>query len=1063
MVTPVQQLHAQVVLWLHEAFGDAAPWALAEPMAVQAERMGWLDMLARLLTSRPQPPGQGATQAAEVARMALDTIDQRIDFVQARARTAALALADFDRALLCLHAYQDEALTSQGGHIGVIRLMAEDTSDNELAARAFWTLGRATSQDADWAVHAFEAGLVRLQDDPPTALKAGLALDYARCQKALGQTDVAAKAAGKAVAWAALAGDRATETTATLFQAVTWLEDGEPQRAMSALAPLADRRAPAGATLPPDDEVAVVLEACVDRQIDTLFQALSATAAPDAEARFESALASPGTAAFRYRAESERRLLFARWLAAQGDARASLTQAGRAVQALDRAALPPAFLDDMLALGTPLLTAGWVTDVGSLLAALLARRAPDWPPDATWRLELLHATALQKAGATREAEAHLLQLLERCRAEGRRAEAAVVAYVLGENALLDRRLSQGIDWYEQARAAAAERGDDVLAGAALNKIATAWMQRHEPARGLPAHEQALALHRRAQAWNHVVVDLIQAVQSHLQVGDLARAAALAEELAQRGSQHPPEDPEWVPFVLARVAAAQGAWPLARTRFQQALAIVEQRRRLLPTPEARRTWSLQKADTYGLAIEAAIAAGAGEDAVEFLELGRHRYLRSLAEPAPGPQEPDWPALAAALPGGFTALWFGAFPGGFGVVAARRHDDGSVHVATRHDPQLGPTDLKSLFEGDLPQIGDAARQGRVVEWLHQAITETRTMTLGVGADRQRHGAPWEAGLARACEVIGQRVWPLLSDAASAVGTPDAAELLLLPSVGCSELPVAAARPATPAGQSPPGQCVMPSLSAWAGERRHAALPAAIDLGMTQVVNPGEDAHLLCCTAEAALSARAFGRPVQRLLGRRARRQRVLDALAHSDVVHFIGHAFVDWNDPHDSGLVCAPQGDDDGVLTLREILARVGQVRSRVVILSACQVGNVQSDRQNEFLNLPGALVTAGAELVLAPRWQVEDVPTALLLTRTLAGWFAGTPLPRALAEASRWLRDAVTTDVVVEWLDVAADDPASDRDGLQRLAQDHRMRYAPADLPYAHPRHWGAFELTGHPA
>jgi CHAT domain-containing protein len=200
-----------------------------------------------------------------------------------------------------------------------------------------------------------------------------------------------------------------------------------------------------------------------------------------------------------------------------------------------------------------------------------------------------------------------------------------------------------------------------------------------------------------------------------------------------------------------------------------------------------------------------------------------------------------------------------------------------------------------------------------------------------------------------------------------------------------------------------------------------------------------------------------------GRRAGRDRILRSLPGADVFHFAGHAFCDWTEPLDSGLLCATRKDGADTVRVRDLLALARSVDTRLIVLSACQIGNVQAgDKQNDFINLPSALLAAGARAVIAPRWLVNDVATSMFLTNLFEHWLCkGESLPIALFSARQWLRDRVTRSDVERWLEKRRPDVV-DLDRLQALKNTYVEKYRPDERPFDHVAHWGAFELTGDP-
>ena len=174
------------------------------------------------------------------------------------------------------------------------------------------------------------------------------------------------------------------------------------------------------------------------------------------------------------------------------------------------------------------------------------------------------------------------------------------------------------------------------------------------------------------------------------------------------------------------------------------------------------------------------------------------------------------------------------------------------------------------------------------------------------------------------------------------------------------------------------------------------------------------------------------------------------AAASVLHIAGHGFGNMVDGDDSGFLLA-----DGVLTAAEIAA-LGPLKARLAVASACQSGLIEiGDEADEAFNLGTALLFAGAAAAIASLWPVDDLATAMLMTRTyeeLAG--GGTPVA-ALSKAQRWLRTLPEQDL----------DEFLGRHPI--LAQALRRRQARARLGeedevarLAHPECWAAFVVVG---
>lgn len=992
------RFHRVFAAWVGgKGVGDADAVALLDQLRARATALGWDEMLARLAAGRAAESSLGGELIA-IARAVIDgpSYDQAVGSVR------ALSLPDFDRAVACVYASCEPELVNEDVHLVALRLAAETASDGELAGRIYLTLGESAKSIPDWPMRAFEDGIRRTDTATMPGLQARLYLALAKCYDEAQRVDDAVVAARVANVLALRVADQATATLARTVHGTVLLKAGRFDEATAAMEPLLS----VGKIDRPTWASALWVKGGRAQGIAEMRRALAE-------------LERAGDAATMDRV--------AAWLA---QAAAELLQSGQVPLALDALA-----------------------DV--------ARRTSGRPLDErTAQPRLLYASALQMAGDTAQAEIQLGALLTESRAQGVRSVEMTALYVLGENALAQRRFSDALTHYQAAAERAEELGQQVVLASSLNKIATTFTLLGEPARAIELHERALAIHRAQSALAAVVVDLIQGAQAALSAGDLDRAKAWADELAVLGPQHPPADAEWIPFVIARVAAASGDWPRARDLFREVLLGIEDRRRGFATLDQQWLWSEQKADTHGLAIEAAIAAGAAGDAIEFLELGRNRYLQALSGVDVEETPRSWNSLVEAVPADHVVVWFGGFPQGLGVVAAWRRAAGDVALACRFDRSLTGSGLSAVFNGDLREVLAAHAAGQLVDQIARMIHEKRELNVGADAYWQGHESLWAKSLTNTCDFLRQRVWPRIVEAAGDASP----NLLLLPSVGCSEMPVSAAAPDTTSAGTSLVVCMAPSLTMIAKQGALAALDRNAGFKLTQIVNASEDDALVCSVVEARLAAQAFGAPVVSLRGRKATRERVFDALATSDVVHFIGHAFVHWQDPMQSGLVCAPRGEDQGVVTLREIIERIGRIHSRLIVLSACQIGYVQAgDRQNDFLNLPAALVAAGARTVIAPRWKVDDLPTAMLLSRMMDRWLrAAMPVPQALADARRWLRDDVTTEVVTGWIDAAVADPNVDRDVLLALGKFYQERNEPTDRPFAHVSHWGGFEVMGNP-
>ncbi|MCC7251291.1 CHAT domain-containing protein [Hyphomicrobium sp.] len=262
-------------------------------------------------------------------------------------------------------------------------------------------------------------------------------------------------------------------------------------------------------------------------------------------------------------------------------------------------------------------------------------------------------------------------------------------------------------------------------------------------------------------------------------------------------------------------------------------------------------------------------------------------------------------------------------------------------------------------------------------------------------------------------------------------------------------------------------------------NAAL-AADQARVMSVINPTSD--LKFTELEGALVQSAFAdRHPLVLTGPNATLDAVSNGFKTHTIWHFAGHGFFDVADFRRSGLILS----DQQVLSVQHLFdMKALPSPPRMVILSACESGLYERDQDpNAFFGLPNAILALGAGGVLSTQWLVDDLATALLVSRFAELLTKGTPPATALRNAQIWLRDGTAADFIayvekrtaqgdfgqtnpsllVKALEAGgARTKTASRFAAIRAAVDNNQPHTPAHRikPFDHPYYWGAFVYNG---
>ena len=160
------------------------------------------------------------------------------------------------------------------------------------------------------------------------------------------------------------------------------------------------------------------------------------------------------------------------------------------------------------------------------------------------------------------------------------------------------------------------------------------------------------------------------------------------------------------------------------------------------------------------------------------------------------------------------------------------------------------------------------------------------------------------------------------------------------------------------------------------------------------------LPCARKEAEMVGRLLG--VQPLLGERATKQAVLQAINSVSLIHFATHGNAE------RGEICLspnratdniPQ-EEDYLLTMSDI-SQV-QLRAKLVVLSCCHSGRGEI-KQEGVIGIARAILASGARSVLVALWAIEDTATEQLMSRFYEHLVGGESASESLHQAMKWLR------------------------------------------------------------
>ena len=444
------------------------------------------------------------------------------------------------------------------------------------------------------------------------------------------------------------------------------------------------------------------------------------------------------------------------------------------------------------------------------------------------------------------------------------------------------------------------------------------------------------------------------------------------------------------YLVQMFYSTLGELQLARHRevdaeqaLRPALALAEQSLLTIGSEAERMTWSQDAAPAYLALIEAELAQGRSQDALETYEwyLGAPqraadpRAHRSLTNPSiPGPSR-----LASRLPllAKETVLAFAVLPDGWAIWV---YDDRGIHANWIAKPTDGLQELAERFhdlssdpKSDLSALRRDARSlyADLIAPVEQHFAPGRTLVIE--AQGWLADVPFEALLDANDHYLIERA-PMVHS----LGQDSQARLR-------SDTGISAESPAlvvgSTASSSADGLIPLPDVAAEADT----------------VAGGFHSAHVLK-GAEATLSA-------------------VRIELPAASVFHFAGHSLAT---PERTGLML--ESGDGQAETLRLLDANMARqlhlTSLRLAVLSACSTASGNGGSSG-FSSVTDALLRAGVPHVVASRWAVDSAESRKFVNDFYGGLLSGVPVSEAIRLTSRKLLSNPQTSHPYYWSAFAA--------------------------------------------
>ena len=154
------------------------------------------------------------------------------------------------------------------------------------------------------------------------------------------------------------------------------------------------------------------------------------------------------------------------------------------------------------------------------------------------------------------------------------------------------------------------------------------------------------------------------------------------------------------------------------------------------------------------------------------------------------------------------------------------------------------------------------------------------------------------------------------------------------------------------------------------------------------------------EAEMVGQLLG--IQPLLGSRATKPAVLEAVPSASLIHLAAHGNAERGE-----IALSPQSTANGIPQEEDYLLTMSdidgvQVRAKLVVLSCCHSGRGLIKKEG-VIGIARAFLASGARSVLVASWAVEDEATANLMKHFYKHLVRGESASESLHQAIQWLR------------------------------------------------------------